>query len=106
MRYGDEIVNLLNNPLIHQIYLERSLLNFPLRPTLRKKLKACQSVVSSLAEKLSVAPELLARKRLLQNLVRDYESFGELRWEGNLSGWRKELLEPEIKPLFGSAAIM
>ena len=106
MRYGEEIVNLLNNPLMQQIYLERSLLNFPLRPALRKQLKACQSVVSSLAEKLSVAPELLARKRLLQNLVRDYESFGELRWEGDLSGWRKELLEPEIKPLFGSAAIM
>ena len=86
---------------MQQICIDRSLLNFPLRPALRKQLKACQSVVYSLAEKLSVAPELLARKRLLQNLVRDYESFGELRWEGDLSGWRKELLEPEINPLFG-----
>ena len=100
-RYGDEILNLLNNPSMQQICVDRSLLNFPLRPALRKQLKACQSVVSSLAEKLSVAPELLARKRLLQNLVRHYESFGELRWEGDLSGWRKELLEPEINPLFG-----
>ena len=100
-RYGDEILNLLNNPNMQQICIDRSLLNFPLRPALRKQLKACQYVVSSLAEKLSVAPELLARKRLLQNLVRDYESFGELRWEGDLSGWRKELLEPEINPLFG-----
>ena len=100
-RYGGEVVNLLNNPSMQQICVDRSLLNFPLRPALRKQLKACQSVVSSLAEKLSVAPELLARKRLLQNLVRGYESFGELRWEGDLSGWRKELLEPEINPLFG-----
>ncbi|NKB31679.1 MAG: ribonuclease D [Pseudomonadales bacterium] len=99
-RYGAEIVELINSPLPDQGVVDRTLLNFPLRPPLRKKLKSCQAVVAVLAEKLSMAPGLLARKRLLQDLLRDYENHGELRWQGELAGWRRELLEPEIKPLF------
>lgn len=99
-RYGEEIIETLNSPISGQMIVDRTLLNFPLRPPLRKKLKSCQNVVAVLAEKLSVAPELLARKRLLQELLRDYESHGVLRWQGELAGWRRELLEPEINPLF------
>ncbi len=99
-RYGKEISELLNSNNGEPQAIDRNLLNFPLRPALRKKLKSCQSVVSELAQKLSMAPELLARKRVLQDLVRDYESYGELRWRGELGGWRRELLEPEIKRFF------
>jgi ribonuclease D len=57
-------------------------------------------VVAEIAERLTIAPELLARKRLLQNLVRNYQNSGELLWEDELSGWRREVLEGEISPLF------
>ncbi|MDD9957890.1 MAG: ribonuclease D [Gammaproteobacteria bacterium] len=99
-RYGNEIIDLLGSQMDSGPAIDRSQLNFPLRPALRKKLKSCQSIVTGLADKLSMAPELLARKRLLQDLVRDYDNYGELRWRGELSGWRRELLEPEIKRLF------
>ena len=57
-------------------------------------------MVSENAEILTNAPEVLARKRLLQNLVRNYQNSGELLWEDELSGWRREVLEEEISPLF------
>ena len=80
--------------------VDRSILNFPLSPVLRKKLKSCQKVVAEIAERLTIAPELLARKRLLQNLVRDYQNSGELLWKEDLSGWRREVLEEELSALF------
>ena len=57
-------------------------------------------MVAEIAERLTIAPELLARKRQLQNLVRNYQNTGELLWEDDLSGWRREILEEEISPLF------
>ena len=80
--------------------VDRSILNFPLSPLLRKKLKSCQKVVAEIAERLTIAPELIARKRQLQTLVRNYQNTGELLWEDDLSGWRREILEEEISPLF------
>ena len=99
-RYGNEIVEIIDSLVVDISEIDRSILNFPLSPVLRKKLKSCQKVVAEIAERLTIAPELLARKRLLQNLVRNYQNSGELLWEGELSGWRREVLEEEISPLF------
>jgi ribonuclease D len=99
-RYGDEIVDMLDSLVFDSAAVDRSNLNYPLTPALRKKLKSCQKVVAEIAEKMSIAPELLARKRLLQDLVRGYENSGELLWEAELSGWRREILEQDISGLF------
>ena len=99
-RYGKEIVELLANDQSNIQTIDRAQLSTPLQPSLRKKLKCCQTVVKELADKLSLAPELLARKRLLQGLVRDFDNYGELRWQGELGGWRRELLEPAVRKFF------
>lgn len=99
-RYGEEIVDILNSPNQELTAVDRTTLSFPLKPELRKRLKSCQTVVATVAEKLSIAPELLARKRLLQDLIRDYDTFGKLAWKGELGGWRREILEPEISTFF------
>ena len=99
-RYGNEIIEIIDSLVGDVSEVDRSILNFPLSPLLRKKLKSCQKVVAEIAERLTIAPELLARKRQLQNLVRNYQNTGELLWEDDLSGWRREVLEEEISPLF------
>ena len=99
-RYGEEIIEMLDGLVFNSAEIDRTNLNYPLTPSLRKKLKSCQRVVAEVAEKISLAPELLARKRLLQDLLRNYESSGELLWEGELAGWRREILEDDISVLF------
>lgn len=99
-RYGNEIIEIIDSLVGDVSEVDRSILNFPLSPLLRKKLKSCQKVVAEIAERLTIAPELLARKRQLQNLARNYQNTGELLWEDDLSGWRREVLEEEISPLF------
>lgn len=81
----DVELSLLNKPL-----------NKPLSAPLRKKLKLCQQAVNAKAGELGIAPELLGRKKYLLQLIRSFEHTDKLQWEGELSGWRREVLEPDI----------
>ena len=94
-RYGRELVELLSDSTNRQ-EVDAALLNKPLNAVLRKKLKQCKQAANSKAEALGMAPELLGRKKFLLELLREFDRTGELHWSGELSGWRKELLEPEL----------
>ena len=99
-RDGDEILEKLTNSRYKLPPINKGLLNYPLNLSSRKTLKVCQERVVEVAEKLSISPELLARKRTLQKLVRDYEYHGYLLWPEEFSGWRKEVLRESFLPLF------
>jgi ribonuclease D len=79
------------------------LLARPLNAPMRAKLKACQQVVKTQSQKLGMAPELLARKKTLQNQLLMYKKTGELLWEGELAAWRREILEPEFIRIYSEA---
>jgi len=95
-RYGNVLLKRLSQPRNSQITLDRDSLNNPLSPTSRKKLKACQRVVQEIANDLSIALELLGRKRIILELVRASELSGEIVWPQGVSGWRRTLLEPAL----------
>ncbi|MDA1370638.1 MAG: ribonuclease D [Proteobacteria bacterium] len=76
------------------------LLNKPLNSAGRGRLKSSQRLVAALAAELNIAPELLARKKLLNDLIRDFETTGELNWQGELAGWRRLVLEPALSHVF------
>ena len=76
------------------------MLNKPLDAAMRVKLKACQQVVKMQSEELSMAPELLARKKILHDQLWAYKNTGELVWVGELSAWRREVLEPEFVRIY------
>ena len=99
-RDGEEIIERLSNSRYQLKPIEKGLLNYPLSSSSRKILKQCQERVSEVANKLSIAPELLARKRLLQKLVKDYEYSGTLIWPKEFSGWRKEVLNDSLTQIF------
>ena len=95
-RYGNKLLRLVHSDRSEFASIDRGLLNTPLTAPLRKKLKACQALVSRKAVELNIAPELLGRKKTLQGLIRGFENSGQLRWEGELSGWRRQVFEADF----------
>ena len=99
-RYGQEMLEIIREPKYTLSAVDKRLLNTPLSSTARNKLKACQKIVCDTAQLLSISPELLGRKRVLEGLIRNFEYSGELHWNGELSGWRREILENKFTPIF------
>ena len=93
-RHASQLFEVLSNHEEKFAAIDRSLLNAPFKPSMRSSLKACQNCVAQLAEDLQLAPELLARKKLLQDLIREFNRSGKLIFSGEMSGWRQQILEP------------
>ena len=72
----------------------------PLPPREGGVLKAMRDFGRSRAEALGMAPELLARKRMLEACIRHFRDTGEL--SGSL-GWRLELVGERFAELLGSS---
>ena len=99
-KYADQIYKVLKyqNQAFDEV--DAKMLNKPLDAAMRVKLKACQEVVKMQSEELSMAPELLARKKILHDQLWAYKNTGELVWVGELSAWRREVLEPEFVRIY------
>ena len=99
-KYADQIYKVLKyqNQAFDEV--DTKMLNKPLNAAMRVKLKACQQVVKRQSEKLSIAPELLARKKILHEQLWAYKNTGGLIWVGELSAWRREVLEPEFVRIY------
>ncbi len=99
-KHGKAIVDLLNQPAKADS-INRDLLNPPLHPKYRDTLKSWRKIVLNKADELNIAPELLARKRWLQDLVKSYEQSGQLVWNSPLKGWRQQALQLEFERALG-----
>lgn len=104
-RYGRELIQAMTDHGVDYPRIDRSLMNAPLAPAYRNILKSCQQVISQKAREMAMSPELLARKKLLLDLLRGYELSGELLWQGELAGWRRQVLEPEFTRILGEGSI-
>jgi len=102
-KYGGQIFKVLEMQNEISDNTDAQLLARPLNVSMRAKLKACQQVVETQSQKLGIAPELLARKKILQNQLLMYKKTGELLWEGELATWRREILEPEFIGIYSEA---
>ena len=101
-RYGRELLNLMSTASQADSQPDRGLLNPPLNPTQRKQLKSCQQAARAVAEKLQMAPELLAKKKYLLALLIRAESGAEL-WRGEFDDWRRDLLQSVIDPILAGS---
>ena len=102
-KYGGQIFKVLEMQNEISDNTDAQLLARPLNVSMRAKLKACQQVVETQSQKLEIAPELLARKKILQNQLLMYKKTGELLWEGELATWRREILESEFIEIYSEA---
>ncbi len=91
-KHGRSLVEKLNS-IPKDTSVDRSRLNPPLHSRYRDVMKIWRQIILAKAEELNIAPELLARKKWLVDLVRGFEQSGKLEWQPPLTGWRKELLQ-------------
>ena len=61
-------------------------------PINNKKLKRLKQVVEERALNLSVAPELLTKRRHLEKLIRSEDAQGRYHLPGELGGWREAVI--------------
>lgn len=66
----------------------------------RKRLRAMQQAVTSLAERLALPEGVLASRRWLEHLLLMPDT-----WPEGLEGWRRPLLEPLLMPLTASGSV-
>ena len=102
-KYGGQIFKVLEMQNEVSGDTDAQLLTRPLSMSMRAKLKECQHVVETQSKKHGIAPELLARKKILQNQLLMYKKTGKLLWKGELATWRKEILEPEFIGIYSEA---
>jgi ribonuclease D len=65
-------------------------------PVNNKKLKRLREVVEFIATRLSVAPELLTKRRHLEKLIRSQDDKGHYHLPEELLGWRESVIGDEL----------
>ena len=91
-KFGAELMKLveaIRNKPEHEL-LER--IRKPNMPVNGQSLEILKKLVEETAKKLSVAPEMLAKRRLLEQLLRSADEAGEYRLPTALSGWRRDVI--------------
>ena len=91
-KFGDEILFLLSEA---RLVPESDFPKLPedaATPVSSDRLKLLKRVVQDRAESLKVAPELLARRRHLEQLVRSEDRSGSYRLPDSLTGWREDVI--------------
>ncbi len=66
----------------------------PLHASWNKHLKKLKTIARDIALEQNIAPEILLRRKELEQLMRSGIETGEYRFPETLSSWRKALLEP------------
>lgn len=91
-KFGDEILFLLSEARLVPAQDFPPPLPEAGAPVSNDRVKMLKRVVQDRAESLKVAPELLARRRHLEQLVRSGDTAGEFRLPGALTGWREDVI--------------
>ncbi len=88
-RYGDEILFLQSEAKLLPEHECPELVDRTDAPINNKKLKRLRDVVAQRAKILSVAPELLTKRRHLEKLIRSEDVQGKYYLPSELGGWRE-----------------
>lgn len=91
-KFLTEVLQIIATPHVGEP-LPQSAADQPLTPAMRAQLKRCQEEVASIALDLGIAPEVLARKKQLLQLLTESAAAGKLVWPLDMRQWRQQLLE-------------
>ena len=95
-RYGEDIVEVLRSS---DDIEESNLPDLVIRddmPISHSKLKRLKEVVDQRASELSVAPELLMKRRYLEKLMRSGDGKGGYELPKELMGWRAKVIAEDL----------
>ncbi len=91
-KYGEELQGLIDIALeVPEFDLPPANIK-PANPLSSKALKSLKKVVEEKAIELQVAPEMLARRRHLEQLLRSVDKQGGYVLPAALRGWREEVI--------------
>lgn len=91
-RYADEMVALQSEANVASEEECPALFERTDAPINNKKLKLLRQVVDEQAKAISVAPELLVKRRHLEKLIRSEDARGQYHIPEELAGWREEVI--------------
>lgn len=91
-KYGDEILFLQSEAKLLPEHECPELVDRTDAPINNKKLKRLREVVEQRAKILSVAPELLTKRRHLEKLIRSEDAQGKYYLPSELGGWREAVI--------------
>lgn len=89
-KYGEVLINLHQKAMSEDESLYPSLVERPSPPSSSGLLKELKQLVEEKAQELSCAPEILAKKKDLQELLRSQDKEGTYGLTEVFSGWRKQ----------------
>ena len=75
----------------------------PLDHKQRGLLKKCREAVDREAKRIEISPELLCRKKQLQQIVHSHSLTGHIDWPPEMQSWRRDVLAPVLIRLMPSA---
>ena len=65
----------------------------------RGMMKKCREAANHAAQRIGVSPELLCRKKQLQQIVHSHSLTGSIDWPPEMRGWRRDVLAPALNRL-------
>lgn len=95
-RYAVELSKFLQQTPETMAVPERGLSGSPLDHVEREKLKKCRELARSEAERIGISPELLGKRKQLQQLVHVHARTGRIVWPAEFHGWRQRVLAPGL----------
>ena len=93
-KFADKLADFLQQAPLAPAPPRRSPKFASLDHTQRGLLKKCRELVVEEAGRIAVSPELLGRKKQLQQIVHSWSLTGNIDWPPEMQGWRKEVLAP------------
>jgi ribonuclease D len=94
-RFAQDVLRVIAAPHEGELPVPQ-LVDQPLTNAQRAVLKRLQEKVAEIAGALGIAPEVLARKKQLLELLHQTTAAGQLVWPLQMQGWRCEVLRTEF----------
>lgn len=91
---GEQLLEIIRESARLPADSQPALLPEPLPPSAKPLLQKLKAVARQVAQEEGMAPELMLRKNVLEQLVRSGDSREGYRLPDSLAGWRRELLGP------------
>ncbi len=101
-QYGDDMVAVIKAANEDPEDLLPAAMEKPASAVNSKLLKSLKGMVDARAESLNVAPEMLAKRRHLEQLIRSQDDQGKCHLPGSLQGWREAVIGQDLLSLVES----
>ena len=95
-RDGEQIIAIVKSAMETEKNSWPAQLPKPLPPSVGVWVKKLKAIVSNISKEYGIAPEILLRKKFMEELIRSGYPHGEFVWPKGLNGWRNEVIAQDL----------